>query len=359
MTDVSMASAAPSTNITSVAAVIGMVALTIYLLIVGEAIFQPLVLAIFITYLVVALAHALQKIRIKQRALPSGLALIAAVILLILILTGLVQLVADNIRDVVNAAPQYQARFEALAATANRTLAESFGVDKPITMTSVLTQIDLRSVLARVAAAFQSIAANTAQILVYVAFMLLEVQTFDRKITAMFPDEEREKSLRATLHQIGRKIETYVAIKTAMSLLTSVLCFIALTLIGVDFAAFWALIIFVLNFIPYIGAFIAVTFPTLLALLQFGALGTGLLVFALLAGTQALVDNVIEPRLAGKSLNISPIVMIVGLSVWGAVWGITGMVLSVPILVMVMIVLAQFPRTRPIAILMSQNGDIR
>jgi predicted PurR-regulated permease PerM len=354
-----MANASSSASLTSVAAVIGMVALTIYLLIVGQAIFIPLVLAIFITYLVVALAHALQKIRVKRRTLPFGWAVGAAVVLLILLLTGLVQLVADNIRDVVNAAPQYQARFEAMAAAANQALAATFNQQKPITMTTLLTQIDLRSVLGRVALAFQSIAANTAQILVYVAFMLLEVQTFDRKITAMFPDPEREASLRGTLHQIGHKIETYVWIKTAMSLLTSVLCFIALTVIGVDFAAFWALIIFVLNFIPYIGVIIAVVFPSLLALLQFGAIATGLLVFALLAGIQAFVDNVVEPRLAGKSLNISPIVMIVGLSVWGAVWGITGMVLSVPILVMVMIVLAQFPRTRPLAILMSQNGDIK
>src|SRR4051812_29107090 len=98
-----MATPPPSSSITSVAAVIGMVALTAYLLIVGEAIFIPLVLAIFITYLVVALAHALQKIRIAHRSLPFGWALGAAVVLLILLLTGLVQLVADNVRDVVHA----------------------------------------------------------------------------------------------------------------------------------------------------------------------------------------------------------------------------------------------------------------
>ena len=77
-----------------------------------------------------------------------------------------------------------------------------------------------------------------------------------------------------------------------------------------------------------------------------------------MAGVQALIGNVIEPRLTGRSLNISPLVMVVGLSVWGSIWGITGMILSVPIMVMAMIILAQFPRTRALAILMSESGDI-
>jgi predicted PurR-regulated permease PerM len=351
-------SASPS-NVLSAAAVVAMVALTLYLLVVGEAIFVPLVLAIFITYLIAAIAHIFERITLRGRPLPFGWALAAAVVLLLLLITVLVQIAADSVRAVVEASPQYQARLQTVLAQVTGFLADTFNQGKPVTVASLLSEIDLKSWVGRMAGAFQSIAANTVQIFIYVAFMLLELQTLDLKITRMFPDEERERSVRTTLQQIGGKIETYVWIKTAMSLLTSGLCYVALTVIGVDFAPFWALLIFVLNFIPYIGVTIAVLFPTLLALLQFGSFPKALVVFALLAGSQALVDNAVEPRLAGRSLNISPIVMMIGLSVWGSIWGITGMILSVPILVMIMIVLAQFPRTRPLAILMSQNGEIR
>jgi predicted PurR-regulated permease PerM len=265
--------------------------------------------------------------------------------------------VAGNIAAVVAAAPQYQERLEEVIAKANAFMASTFSEN--LTVIGLLGQIKLQTILGRVADAFQSIAGNTLQIVVYVAFMLLELRTFDRKLTAMCAVGGQEQTVRATLHQVGDKIQAYVLIKTSMSLLTGVMCYVALTIIGVDFAGFWALLLFVLNFIPYIGSAIAVTLPTLLALLQFGSPLKAVLVLGVLMGVQAVIDNVIEPRLAGKTLNISPVVMMLGLSVWGTIWGITGMILSVPILVMTMIVLAQFPRTRPFAILMSENGDIR
>jgi len=353
-----MPNSPPGPNLAAVAAVIVMVALSIYLLIMGEAIFVPLVLAIFIAYLIVALAHALEVPRLWGRRLHPGLALAAAIIIFMLLIAVLVQLVAGNIRAVVDAAPQYQTRLVEVLADANRVLEATFHQRSPITLAKVLNQIDLQTIFERIATAFRSIAGNTFQIIIYVAFLLLETRTFDRKLASMFPDNNRERAIRATLHQIGRKIETYVWIKTAVSLLAGLLSYAVLASIGVDFAPFWALLLFVLNFIPYIGPVIGVLFPTLLALLQFGSVPVFLLVFAILAGVQAVIGNVIEPRLTGKSLNISPLVMMVGLSIWGSIWGITGMILSVPIMVMAMIVLAQFPRTRGLAILMSESGDI-
>src|SRR5579871_241618 len=344
-------------NFAAAASVIVMAALTIYLLIVGEAIFVPLVLAIFIAYLIIALAHALEMPRIWGRHLHRGLAMAAAIIIFMLVIAVLVQLVAGNIRAVVDAAPQYQTRLEDVLGNTNRFLAATFHQRTPITLARLLNQIDLQTIFERIATAFRSIAGSTFQILIYVAFLLLEVQTFDRKLAAMFPDEQRERAVRATLHTIGRKIETYVWIKTGVSLMAGLLSYTVLAGIGVDFAPFWALLLFILNYIPYIGPVIGVAFPSLLALLQFGSVPTFLLVFAVLAGVQALIGNVIEPRLTGKSLNISPLMMMVGLSVWGSIWGITGMILSVPIMVMAMIVLAQFPRTRALAILMSESGD--
>ena len=139
----------------------------------------------------------------------------------------------------------------------------------------------------------------------------------------------------------------------------AILSYCILLVAEIDFAAFWALLIFILNYIPYIGSVIAVAFPVVLSLLQFSSIILTASVLIGLLGVQLLVGNIVEPRITGKSLNLSPVVIVLALSVWGSIWGVIGMILSVPIMVMVMIVLSQFSKTRPIAVLMSQSGEIR
>ena len=103
---------------------------------------------------------------------------------------------------------------------------------------------------------------------------------------------------------------------------------------------------------------VATTFPAAYCLLQFGSLDEALIVLLVIASIQVLVGNIIEPRLMGSSMNISPLVTIVSLTFWGAIWGITGMFLSIPITVVMMIIMSQFPKTRPVAIMLSEKGTI-
>ncbi|MGE4064036.1 MAG: AI-2E family transporter [Rhodospirillaceae bacterium] len=339
-------------------ATLGLITLTVYLLVVGEQILLPLILAVLFSYLITALGHRIERLRIGQWSPLPWMGLSGAIIAVLLVLALIVQIVASNISDVVEAAPQYQEQMEEMFAQASRFAADILNRDRPITMAALLQEINLRAVLERFVEAFQSIAANTFQILAYVTFLLLERRMFDRKLSLLFANPTREKAVRDTLQTIGRKIEAYVLIKTGISLLNGVLSYVVLVLFGVDFAGFWALLVFVLNYIPYIGSPIAMLFPTLLALLQFGSILMAVFVLGSLWAIQAFVENFIEPRITGRTLNLSPIVMIVSLSVWGAIWGIPGMILSVPLMVMIMIILSQFPKTRPVAIVMSERGDI-
>lgn len=342
----------------SALATLGLITLTTYLLIVGEQILLPLVLAILASYLITALGHRIERLSLGGWHPPGWLGLTAAIAAVLVVLALLVQLVAGSISDVVASAPRYQEQLQALFARATRVAADLLGHDRPLTFTALLQEINLRAVLERFVNAFQAIAGNTFQVLAYVAFLLLERRMFDRKLRALFPNPQREQTVRATLRQIGSKIEAYVLIKTGISLLNSLLSYGILSLFGVDFAGFWALLVFVLNFIPYIGSPIAMIFPTVLALLQFGSLVTAALVLGSLFGIQAFVENVIEPRITGRTLNLSPVVVIISLSVWGAIWGIPGMILSVPLMVIIMITLAQFPKTRPVAVVMSERGEV-
>lgn len=341
------------------ASLAGLAALTLYLMVVGQSIFLPLVLAIFISYLILALGHAFQRVKIGKYSPGPLLGLSLAIVSFILVIGLVVQIIAGNVRDVVEAAPQYQERLQGLLTDITKFIASTLGQEKPLTLTTVLNEIDLRAVVGQFAGAFQAIASNTFQIFAYVAFLLLESRYFDRKVKAIFPNASQEQSVRATLGQIGKRIETYVLVKTFISFLVGMSSFVVLTIAGVDFAPFWSLLIFVLNFIPYIGSPLGMMFPTVLALLQFGSLPNAAIILAFLWGTQSAVENLVEPRLMGSSLNLSPVFMMLALSVWGAIWGITGMILAVPLMVMIMIAFAQFPTTRPLAIMMSETGEVK
>jgi predicted PurR-regulated permease PerM len=119
-------------------------------------------------------------------------------------------------------------------------------------------------------------------------------------------------------------------------------------------------LIFVLNYIPIVGAISAMSAPVILTLVQpeGGGVQKALLVLALLVGAEQVMSSVVEPRLMSRSVNLSPLIILLSLAVWGSLWGFSGMLLAVPMTVSVMIILTQFRSTRPIAILLSADGRI-
>ena len=233
-----------------------------------------------------------------------------------------------------------------------------FGIVEPPSIRDVFRQFDLASLITGFAETATRIASNAGVILIYVLFLLIEQRVFARKLSALLPDPDHEASARELLHRIQERIETYVWIKTLTSLLTGGISYVILVSVGVDYAAFWGLVIFMLNYIPTIGSLMGIVFPTLLTIIQFGSLTPFLIVFVLLAGTQVTIGNYVEPRLMGSSLNVSPLVVILSLALWGSIWGIAGMLLCVPFTVIAMIICAHFPQTRKVAQLLSQNGNI-
>jgi AI-2 transport protein TqsA len=350
--------AQPVNDLVAVATSLTILAVTVYFLVVGKDVFIPLVLGIFIAYLIIALAHIVERIKVGGRSPPPWLALLLSIVFFLMVLAGLVQLIAGNISDAVNAAPQYQSRLEELLSTVNSVASSVFGRREPLTLTSILDQIDLKALAGKFAAALQSLVGNTFEIFIYVVFVLLEQRSFNRKLCAMFPDPGRQHTVRHTLSEIGRRTERYVLIKTVISLMIACVTYLTLHSVDVDFAAFLALIAFLVNFIPYVGAAVGAGLPPIVALLQTGSFSLFAVVIGVLIATHTLIGNVLEPRLMGRSLNLSPLLMIVALAGWGSIWGVAGMLLSVPLMVMTMITLAQFPKTRPIAVFMSENGEV-
>ena len=140
--------------------------------------------------------------------------------------------------------------------------------------------------------------------------------------------------------------------------MTGIISYIIMWLFSLDYAIIWAILIFILNYIPNIGSIIAVIFPVIMGLLQFGDLTTVGGLTAALGVVQLAIGNFIEPRLMGNQLNISSFVVLVALGVFGSIWGIAGMFLSVPLTVVIMIILSHFDTTRFIAVMLSGDGIV-
>ena len=148
----------------------------------------------------------------------------------------------------------------------------------------------------------------------------------------------RERQLETTFKKITEQIQRYIIAKVGINLSAGIITTIALSIIGVDFPIVWGLFVFLFNFIPTIGSAIALVFPVLFTLVQFDSFGTVILVLILMAGIQTLAFNVAEPMVLGKRLNLNPLLILLSVLVWGYIWGIVGMLLSVPLTAIIKII---------------------
>ena len=170
---------------------------------------------------------------------------------------------------------------------------------------------------------------------------------------------EREQQLETTFKKITEQIQRYIIAKVGVNLIAGIITTIVLSIIGVDFPIVWGLFVFLFNFIPTIGSAIALVFPVLFSLVQFDSVGTMILVLALMAGIQTLAFNVAEPMILGKRLNLNPLLILLSVLVWGYIWGIVGMLLSVPLTAIIKIIISNStsPNMKFFEHLMSQEKD--
>ncbi len=324
------------------------------LLVAGREFLIPLVLAIFFWILIRSLKTAFERITIAGRRLPGLAAFTLALAAIVSACSAVAQIVSSNISKIVQEAPGYE---KLLGQTIGEAFA-AFGVAEAPTVRQLIGSLDLFQLLATSATAVASLAGQAGLVAVYVLFLFLEERFFARKLRVLFPDPGQRRRIKHMLSQLVGDVRTYVGVKSLASLAVAVPCYLLMSALGLDFASFWGLLIFILNFIPNIGSAVATILPSVLALLQFDDAGRALLMAAGIGACQFLVAYVVEPRLLGRSLNLSPLVVILSLVMWWALWGVPGMFLCVPIMVSLMILCAQFPQTRRIAILMSRSGRV-
>lgn len=326
-----------------------------YLLYVGRSLLIPVVIAIFIWHLLNTVNVYVKNIPYLGKRMPGWLARLVSLIIFILFLQVVAEIITNNVNEVIEASSRYQ---ENLIVIFNK-IDAWFNFKFLVNMDKIIKGLSVQALIVNIYGMFTTITRSAILIILYLAFLFVEQHYFYQKMHALLPLSESRALANNILTHIAKDTQTYLGLKTLLSLMTAIASWCIMKYVDLDFAEFWALLIFFLNFIPNIGAMIATAFPALLALIQFDGWIPFIIVSTGIGTIQFVIGNFLEPRYLSRSLNLSPLVILFSLSLWGSLWGILGMFLSVPITVMLMIIFAHFEKTRSIAVLLSQDGQVQ
>jgi predicted PurR-regulated permease PerM len=314
---------------------------------------MPLAFAFFVALLVHPIERTLAA-RLPGRL--EWLGVTCAMLALVGTFVLALSLIAIALGPVVARAPQYldqlQAQWDNLSSWAR---------DHGVVMTQAS---DLRSRLA--SGGLQGLlsglssAGGTLSFLLLVFFfallMLLEASSWRRKTEVALRRRQTAAVLR-TMPVVAQKIRRFMLIRTVLGIVSGVLAAVWLWLLGVDFAVFWGVLFFLLNYLPNIGSIIAGIPPTVLAFVQLG-FGWGLLAAGGLIVMEQIMGNFLDPKLTGRTLNVSSLVVLLSVLFWGWIWGVPGALIAVPITVTLILVCANTDALRPIAVLLSEEAEI-
>ncbi len=289
---------------------------------------------------------------LRSKKLPDWLALLIVIGTGVVIILFLVAILGTSLSEFTSRLPTYQERLLQQVQHVTGWL-ETKGIEVgEIAHQDGFDSRRLLNLVSTLVGTLGSLSSDVFVILLIFVFILVEGMTFSAKLQAM-PEYTPHRA--EQLRQILENVRQYLAIKTQLSLATAVLVTILLTALGVDFPILWGLLAFLLNYVPNIGSFIAAIPAVILAFVQLGV-APALYTALGYAVVNVVIGNVIEPRLMGRGLGLSTLVVFLSLLFWGWVLGSVGMLLSVPLTMIVKIVLQSVDGTRWLAILMGSGA---
>ena len=321
----------------------------VYGLQMAKALLVPFLLATFLALITVRPMLWMQRHRV-----PAILAALIIVLVVMLILAILGAIVGTSIADFTAALPAYQARLDVIVQGLVNLVGDRFNTDESFkNLSDVIDPGWAMGLVANILNGLTDVLKNVFLIFFTMIFILLEASTVETKVEAAFG--RTTKSLqrqRKFLADLGR----YLGIKTIVSLATGLAAGLLTWAIGLDFPLLWAMLAFLLNYVPTIGSIIAAFPAILMAIVQLGFGEASATAIGFVA-INVVFGNFIEPRLMGYGVGISPLIVFIGLVIWGFVFGPVGMLLSVPLTMTLKLALESDPRTRWIAILIGSERD--
>lgn len=314
----------------------------------------PFLLALFIAIICSPVIKAM-----TQRKVPHGIAIALLFILILIVFFFLAGLINSSVQEFTRSIPQYKVL---LSERINDAMALAQKLKLPIVISreAIMEHFDpsvIMNFVSRLLLNFSGVVTNVFVLILAVIFMLLEAPTIKHKLALVLSDNEHD--VVAEEHHIDRILDgviSYLGVKTVISLLTGVTTWILLDVAGVQYAILWATLSFLLNYIPNIGSIIAAV-PIIVQALLLNGFGVGMGVTAGIIASNIVIGNIIEPKMMGKTLGLSTLVVFFSLLFWGWLLGTVGMLLSVPLTMAFKITLESSESTKKYAALLGDVND--
>ena len=314
----------------------------------GKFVLLPLTLALFIFIIIKSLSKKLidSTLKLFNIKINDLVSFFSIFFIFIIIIYSFVKVLNSNLRSVVDNSSYYQNNLKNLI-----NLFSDYKIEKFIKLNEVFNDVNFLEIFSKIINYFTELTGNFSLILIYIIFFIIEEKLLAEKIKFFF----NRLTTKNVLKKINSDVFKYFQIKTFTSFLTGIFTFLILYFFNSDLAPTLGIFAFFLNFIPFVGSLISILIPTIFSLIQFFSFFESIIILIMLTFSQILIGNFLETKMMGKTLNLSPIIMIIFLSIMGKVWGIAGMFLSVPILVFLLIIFSNLNSTKNIAILISEK----
>lgn len=316
---------------------------------------SPIIVTLLVA-LFVALVCAPLSIGMQRRGVPTVVAVLIVLTLLLSLIAGLSAVVGGSVNAFREAIPTYEAR---LAEQMQSLWILAASYDIPVDIDQIRQSLNtsgIFSMLSNLLAALGGLLTNGFLILLIVVFILMEAASMPEKVRVAFQRDEREPFL--AFAQFMTHLNKYLAIKTLVSAATGVIAALWLLYLGVDFPLVLGLLAFLLNYIPTLGSIIAAVPAVILAFMQFGPGMAGITALGYVAMNVGL-GNVLEPRLQGRGLGLSPMVVFLSLIFWGWLLGLVGILLAIPLTMTAKLAFEETPRYQWLAILLGPERPAR
>ena len=310
----------------------------------------PFVIAFVLAVLVNALVRFIQK---RWAAAPAwAVSLLAGLVVIATASTGIF-IMGQGAAQIVSQGPALLARLDDISLEIGRSL----HLHEPLHVNSIVGKLTVADVAGFVLSGMQGLFSGLLLMVVYFGFMLAGRRRIAAKVERAAGSSSRATVIKMTIGRIADDIETYVWVQTITGLILTVSATAVMLAVGLNNVLFWAVIFFLLTFIPNIGVTVGSIAPSLFALIQFRTVWQAITIFVVIQIVATIVGNLIYPRLQAHTQNIDPVATLLSLAFWSWLWGLPGAFLAVPMTLMSMMVFTQFPSTRWVAAMLSNDGN--
>lgn len=322
-----------------------------------SSVILPVIFALILAFTLLPL---IQFLNIKLK-FPWILGTFSIIFLLIIVIFGISSLLVSSLSSIFSEYPKYETKFLYIY----QLIAQQFNLEFDAGQSfieNVWKYLQVRQYIQKgaifLSTGLVSFSKSVLLILLLLTFLLLEIRFTKKKISRNL-NESSKSTVLSIIQTVINETQKYLSIKFFVSLATGFLVTIVSIIFGLDFPIVWGFLAFLMNFIPTFGSIISVLITTLFGLLQFypESILKVILLFILLVAINFTIGNIIEPKIEGEQLGLSPFVILVSLSLWGWIWGFVGMILAVPMTVICKIVCENISYLKIIAVILGNSSD--